>query len=332
MLKKGGLTALLLFGMFFGAGNLTFPPQLGFESGGRFWPAIAGFVLSGVGIAILTLIIGTLNPKGYIHEISQKISPKFALVYLAVLYLSIGPFFAIPRTAAAAFSIGFSPLIGSGHTNLWLLAFTVIYFALALWIAMNPSKILDSIGRILTPIFAIMIVIVIVAGALKYGGHSPQLASQAYQASAFGKGFLEGYNTLDALASVAFSVVAVVTLNQLGFKSKKEYISTIWVVGFVVTLLFGISLFGKSFPTPSGRTTKRCQYWCQCLVTSHTSYLWTSGSDFPSYHGDSDLFHNNRRTYCCDWGILPQGISESILQGLLYSLYLDWVCDCQLGT
>ena len=149
MLKKGGLTALLLFGMFFGAGNLTFPPQLGFESGGHFWPAIAGFVLSGVGIAILTLVIGTLNPKGYIHEISQKISPKFALVYLAVLYLSIGPFFAIPRTAAAAFSIGFSPLIGSGHTNLWLLAFTVIYFALALWIAMNPSKILDSIGRIL---------------------------------------------------------------------------------------------------------------------------------------------------------------------------------------
>ena len=83
MLKKGGLTALLLFGMFFGAGNLTFPPQLGFESGGHFWPAIAGFVLSGVGIAILTLIIGTLNPKGYIHEISQKISPKFALLYLS---------------------------------------------------------------------------------------------------------------------------------------------------------------------------------------------------------------------------------------------------------
>ena len=247
MLKKGGLTALLLFGMFFGAGNLTFPPQLGFESGGHFWPAIAGFVLSGVGIAILTLVIGTLNPKGYIHEISQKISPKFALVYLAVLYLSIGPFFAIPRTAAAAFSIGFSPLIGSEHTNLWLLAFTVIYFALALWIAMNPSKILDSIGRILTPVFAIMIVIVIVAGALKYGGHSPQLASQAYQASAFGTGFLEGYNTLDALASVAFSVVAVATLNQLGFKSKKEYISTIWVVGFVVTLLFGALYLGLAF-------------------------------------------------------------------------------------
>ena len=112
---------------------------------------------------------------------------------------------------------------------------------------MNPSKILDSIGRILTPIFAIMIVVVIVAGVFKYGGYNPQDASQAYQASAFGKGFLEGYNTLDALASVAFSVVAVVTLNQLGFKSKKEYISTIWVVGFVVTILFGALYLGLAF-------------------------------------------------------------------------------------
>ena len=235
MLKKGGLTALLLFGMFFGAGNLTFPPQLGFESGGHFWPAIAGFVLSGVGIAILTLIIGTLNPKGYIHEISQKISPKFALLYLAVLYLSI------------------EPMLGNSHTSLWLLAFTAVYFALALWIAMNPSKILDSIGRILTPIFALLIVILVVVGAFKYGGHSTHTATEAYKASAFGNGFLEGYNTLDALASVAFSVVAVVTLNQLGFKSKKEYISTIWVVGILVGLMFsglylGLAFLGNHFP------------------------------------------------------------------------------------
>lgn len=304
----------------------------------HFWPAIAGFVLSGIGIAILTLVIGTLNPKGYIHEISQKISPKFALVYLAVLYLSIGSFLChFIERQQQPFRLASLPLIGSGHTNLWLFVFTVIYFALALWIAMNPSKILDSIGRILTPIFAIMIVVVIVAGAFKYGGHNPQDASQAYQASAFGKGFLEGYNTLDALASVAFSVVAVVTLNQLGFKSKKEYISTNLGRWFrsdapLRCSVFGISLFGESFPTPSGGITKRCQYWCKCLVTSHTSHLWTSGSDFPSYHGDSDLLHNNRRTYRCDWGILPQGISESILQGLRHYLYLDWLCDCQLGT
>ena len=73
MLRKGSLTGLLLFGIFFGAGNLIFPPALGAQSGSHFWPAIAGFVLSGVGIAIITLIIGTLNPKGISMRFHERL-------------------------------------------------------------------------------------------------------------------------------------------------------------------------------------------------------------------------------------------------------------------
>ena len=253
MAKKGALTGLLLFGIFFGAGNLIFPPTLGSQSGENFLPAIAGFVFSGVGIAVLTLIIGTLNPKGYIYEISKKISPWFATIYLAALYLSIGPFFAIPRTATTSFEVGISPLLAEADKGLGLIAFTILYFVAAYLIALNPSKILDRIGRILTPVFAILIVVLVILGAFKYGGNAPQAASGAYQTSAFGAGFLEGYNTLDALASVAFSVIAVQTLKQLGFSSKKEYISTIWVVGIVVTLGFsalyiGLGFLGNHFP------------------------------------------------------------------------------------
>ena len=256
MLRKGSLTGLLLFGIFFGAGNLIFPPALGAQSGSHFGPAIAGFVLSGVGIAIITLIIGTLNPKGYIHEISRKIAPWFAIVYLVALYLSIGPFFAIPRTATVSYEVGIAPLLGNTSGGLGLFIFTLIYFCLAYLIALYPSKILDSIGRILTPIFAILIVVLVVLGALKYSGHAPQVATAAYQASAFGQGFLEGYNTLDALASVAFSVIAVTTLNQLGFTSKKEYIKTIWIVGIVVAIGFsilyiGLGYLGNHFPIPA---------------------------------------------------------------------------------
>ena len=112
MFKKAGLTGLLLFGIFFGAGNLIFPPALGALSGDAFWSAISGFVLSGVGIAVLTLIIGALNPKGYVFEISEKISPLVAIIYLVVLYLAIGPFFAIPRTATVAYEVGIAPLLG----------------------------------------------------------------------------------------------------------------------------------------------------------------------------------------------------------------------------
>ena len=253
MAKKGALTGLLLFGIFFGAGNLIFPPTLGAQSGEHFLPAIAGFVLSGVGLAVLTLIIGTLNPKGYIYEISTKISPWFATIYLAVLYLSIGPFFAIPRTATTSYAVGISPLLADADKGLGLIVFTLIYFVAAYLIALNPSKILDRIGRVLTPVFALLIIILVILGALKYGGNAPQASTAAYQASAFGAGFLEGYNTLDALASVAVSVIAGETLKQLGCSSKKEYISTIWVVGIVVALGFsalyiGLGFLGNHFP------------------------------------------------------------------------------------
>ena len=256
VIKKGALTGLLLFGIFFGAGNLIFPPTLGTLSGQHFLPAISGFVLSGVGLAVLTLIIGTLNPKGYIYEISNKIAPWFAIVYLVALYLSIGPFFAIPRTATVAYEVGISPLLPKDMTGLGLIVFTSIYFIAAYLISLNPSKILDRIGRVLTPVFAVLIIILVILGALKYGTTTPQQASEAYAMSAFGQGFLEGYNTLDALASVAFSVIAVTTLNQLGFKNKKEYVSTIWVVGIVVALAFsamyiGLAFLGNHFPVPA---------------------------------------------------------------------------------
>ena len=114
---------------------------------------------------------------------------------------------------------------------------------------------MDRIGRILTPVFAILIVILVVLGAFKYGGTSPQAASAAYQASAFGTGFLEGYNTLDALASVAFSVIAVQTLKQLGFSSKKEYISTIWVGWYRCSPCLQRSLHRFRFPWKSFPST-----------------------------------------------------------------------------
>ena len=254
MFKKAGLTGLLLFGIFFGAGNLIFPPALGALSGDAFWSAISGFVLSGVGIAVLTLIIGALNPKGYVFEISEKISPLVAIIYLLVLYLAIGPFFAIPRTATAAYEVGIAPLLGD-KTSQYLLPFTLIYFAAALLIALNPSKILDSVGRILTPLFAALILLLVVLGVYQYMDFPPANTAAEYLQSAFGSGFLEGYNTLDALASVAFSVIVVKTLRQLGFQNKRQYIITIWLVGIVVAagfslLYIGLALLGNHFPIP----------------------------------------------------------------------------------
>lgn len=254
MVKKGFLTGLLLFGIFFGAGNLIFPPNLGWLSGENFWTANIGFILSGVGIAMITLIIGTLNPRGYQAELEQKYSVWFANILLAVLYLTIGPLFAIPRTAATSFAIGLQPIFGD--SSLALLIFTVLYFAAALAISLKPSKILDSVGKILTPLFALLIIVLIILGSIKYSNMPVAPAAESFAlGKAFGAGFIEGYNTLDAIAAVAFCIIAMNTLKQLGFTSKKEYLSAVWVVGIVTAIFFsvlyiGLSYLGNHFPIP----------------------------------------------------------------------------------
>lgn len=254
-MKKGLLTGLLLFGIFFGAGNLIFPPALGVSSGQNFWPAIFGFVVSGVGIAIVTLIVGTLNPNGYGAEMDEKISPLFSTVYLVLLYLSIGPLFAIPRTAATAFDIGVAPVVSESSLP-WLLIFTTIYFICAFLLAVNPTKILDSVGKILTPMFAILIVVLVILGIMKFNNAGTAAPTYETTSLAFGTGFIEGYQTLDALASVAFCIIAMSALKQLGFKDKKEYLSSVWIAGIVTGIGFsilyiGLGLLGNKFAVPA---------------------------------------------------------------------------------
>ena len=254
-MKKGLLTGLLLFGIFFGAGNLIFPPALGVSAGENFWPAILGFVVSGVGIAIVTLIVGALNPNGYGAEMDEKISPLFSTTYLVLLYLSIGPLFAIPRTAATAFDIGVAPVV-AGSSLPWLLIFTVIYFVCAFLLAVNPTKILNSVGKVLTPIFALLIVILVILGVSKFNSTGEAAKTYATSGLAFGTGFIEGYNTLDALASVAFCIIAMSALKQLGFKDKKEFLSSVWIAGIATGIGFsilyvGLGLLGNKFAVPA---------------------------------------------------------------------------------
>lgn len=252
MIKKGFLIGLLLFGIFFGAGNLIFPAELGFRAGVNFYPAILGFVLSGVGIAIITLILGTMVKGGYKNEISIKVDPKFATSYLTILYLAIGPFFAIPRTAGTSFSIGIAPVTGNGR--LPLLIFSAIYFLFAYLIAINPSKLMDRVGKILTPMFAMLIIILIAVGNMNF--HALNQGEMSNAMSALKTGFLEGYNTLDALASVSFCLIATSSIKTFGFSSKKEYIKIMAIVGIVTAIFFsslyiGLGALGNKFSVPA---------------------------------------------------------------------------------
>lgn len=211
---------MLLFGIFFGAGNLIFPPALGVASGHHFWPAILGFCLSGVGLAIITLLVGTLTNGGFKHEMDLKFSPWFSLSFLVILYLTIGPLFAIPRTATVSFEVGLSPLVG--NSQMALMIFSFFFFLAAYLLASHPTNIMASVGKVLTPMFALLILSLVVVGAFKYGQADSGTASAEYLTNAFGGGILAGYNTIDALAAVAFCLVATETLKQFGFANKKS--------------------------------------------------------------------------------------------------------------
>lgn len=254
IIQKGVQIGLLLFGFFFGAGNLIFPSSLGFQSGPDFLSAISGFILTGVGLPVLALIVGTFNPGGYRAEMTQKLSPKISLAILVLIYLLIGPFMASPRTAATAYSVGVEPIFG--NSSFGLAIYTAIYFTLAWWLSITPSKLMARVGKVLTPIFAVMIVVLFVAGIGSLPVPEDLRAVGKYALSPFGTGFIEGYNTADTLASFAFCLIVLGALKQFSFRSKGEYVSTIWLSGAVVALLmgglyFGLGLLGNRFAIPA---------------------------------------------------------------------------------
>lgn len=253
MFKNGLQIGLMLFGMFFGAGNLIFPPSLGFEAGSMFAPAILGFLLSGIGMPVVALIIGTFNPGGFRAEINHKVSPTFSLLLLALIYLAIGPLMAIPRTAATSFSIGVLPI--TGDDALPLAVFTLLYFASAWWLAITPTKLLARLGKILTPMFALLIVILMLTGLFTYTSTNLALPLGKYSASSFSTGFIEGYNTMDTLASFAFCILALNEMRRITFRSAHEHYISVWMAGLAVavlmgTLYLGLALLGNHFPIP----------------------------------------------------------------------------------
>lgn len=211
---------LMLFSMFFGAGNLIFPPFLGAQSGTSFWLAMAGFILTGVGLPLAVLLAISLV-NGGINEIGNRVHPLFSTVFMVIVYLSIGPFLAIPRNANVAFEMGIVPFLDSArNSTLVLLLFSVVFFLLVYVISLNPAKMERYMGRWITPTLVLAMIVLCVIGFMKLDGPL-QAPVGEYQTGAFFKGFLEGYNTMDALASLAFGIVILTAVKQKGVRDEK---------------------------------------------------------------------------------------------------------------
>ncbi len=212
------LVASMLFGMFFGAGNLIFPVYLGQAAGSALPAAAAGFLVTGVGFPLLAVAaLGVSRSEGLL-ELSGKVGRRYGVFFTCLLYLTIGPFFAVPRCASVPFTVGVLPLLGPGSdTALPQLVFTMVFFLLAAALSLRPSGILTWIGKVLNPVFLVCLgVLVVTSLLLPMGAAGCTAPEAAYTGKAFFQGFLDGYNTMDALAGLAFGIVVVDVIKGLG--------------------------------------------------------------------------------------------------------------------
>ena len=215
--------ASMLFGLFFGAGNLIFPIYMGQLAGSNMWKAIIGFLITGVGLPLLGVTaIGISRSDGLI-ELSGKVSKGYSVFFTCALYLTIGPCFAIPRCATVPFTVGVEPLFGGNeNAGIMLAVFSLIFFIAVLGFSLFPGKILTWVGKILNPIFLIFLGILVVAALIDPMAAVSQIKPEStYASKAFVTGFFEGYNTMDALASLAFGIVVINVIRELGITEPK---------------------------------------------------------------------------------------------------------------
>ena len=236
------VTGLALFAMFFGAGNLIFPVMIGVESGVEQVPATIGFMLTGVLLPMAGMIAAATSSSGVLGII-ERISHYPGLVFCWLIFLSTGMLYAIPRTAAASFSMSFQASTGDSHLALFI--YTLVFFGIAGYLCLNPRNVLDRIGGILTPALLILLAVIIITAVATM---SPSEAApiEKYASTPTLKGIFDGYGTLDAIASFVFGVVIIRALRQKGFQPCRQLFGVTALSGVIAAFFLGLVYFGLS--------------------------------------------------------------------------------------
>lgn len=213
----------LIFGMIFGAGNLVFPVHLGQLAGQHWGLAAVGFILSGVFLPLFALLAISITLSRGLFELALPVGSWFALVFLVLVYSTIGLLCATPRTATVPYAIGIAPYLSAKMQPVGLAVYTGLFFLLVYFFAVRQGKITEIIGKILNPLFLVMLLaIFLLAFIHPMGRLSAPEPTPLYVHHALIGGFLQGYNTMDALAMLIFGVAIITAVRQLGFKGQEE--------------------------------------------------------------------------------------------------------------
>lgn len=264
--KNMVLTSFMLFSLFFGAGNLIFPPFLGQNAGENTVSAMVGFLITAVILPVLGVVV--VARFDGLDRLGGLVGKRFGLIFTVLIYLSIGPGLGIPRAASVPFEMAVAPYLPEGASNsTFLLLYSLAFFLVALWLCLTPGKFVERIGRYLTPSLLCLLLVLFV-GFLFRGEVNIADVQGAYADSPFLKGFTEGYNTMDTIAALNFGLVIATTLSSFGLGEKKDvmrhtvlagiFAGTILAIVYAILSYMGMCSSGVYALPENGAQTLRC--------------------------------------------------------------------------
>lgn len=214
------VVSVMLFALFFGAGNLIFPPFLGQNAGTHTLAAMVGFLATAVILPVLGVVV--VARFDGLEKLGQQVGKRFALVFTLLIYLSIGPGLGIPRAASVPFEMAVAPYLPQeANLSLWMAVYSLVFFLVALWLCLSPGKLVNRIGRGLTPAMLTLLTLLFVCFLFR-GETQVAQPRDSYAAAPLLKGFTEGYNTMDTIAALNFGLVISTTLASFGLREKRD--------------------------------------------------------------------------------------------------------------
>ena len=238
-------TGLMLFALFFGAGNLIFPPLLGAASGGSLPMVMIGFLVTGVLLPLATIVAVSTSGEG-ILGLARRVGPRFGAVMPLAVYLSIGPFYAVPRVTTVAYELATLPvleLMGIPNSRWALAAHVAAFLGVSILIALRPSRLADSIGRWLTPALLLLLAVLCGATILTAPGLD-RPAIDPYASAPMTTGLTQGYLTMDVLSASVFGIVVISSLRERGFTAPGRLVRGTTIAGGIAAVLLGAVYIG----------------------------------------------------------------------------------------
>ncbi len=240
------VSGFALFAMYFGAGNLIFPVMIGVDSGTNITAATLGFLATGVLLPLLGMIAASTARPEEKDTIAGRIGHLLGRTFLIIVFLSTGMLYAIPRVATVSYEIAIKPLLAehsAGADRIWLFAFLVVFFAITSFFVLSPGTIIDRVGAILTPILLIFLLILIATVVTTLPALSTAPAND-YVHAPLQTGLIQGYFTMDAIASLVFGFVIIFEMRKRGFETPRSLLKATSIVAAIAGLLLAIIYIG----------------------------------------------------------------------------------------